>query len=127
MVSIVSCILFRQRDIWKIDYIKVGNASPVYNCLSYAIGDTNHWHNPRGSLSDTTDFMEDHGYHRVNSPTSNCIVAYEKGGYVGHFAKVTNGVVTAKLGEGEVVRHSRIDAYYEQSIYGKPIAYYVKN
>lgn len=110
------------------DYIKIGNASAVYNCLSYALGYTNYWENPKGSLSITTDFFESKGYRKVSSPTNNCVVAYaDSSGYVGHFARVENGVVRAKLGNGELVQHSKIDAYYEQSVYGKPIAYYVKN
>lgn len=108
------------------DFIKIGNASTTYNCLAYSIDNKTTWINPPGTLAATTAFMESRGYKKISSPTNNCIVAYGTESYVGHFAKVQNGVVTAKLGQLELMQHSSVDAYYSQSSYGSPIAYYSK-
>lgn len=108
------------------DFIKVSDWNTTYNCLAYALGFTDRWMNPPGSLEETTDFMESRGYHQISSATDNCIVAYGTEADIVHFAKIQNGVVTAKLGDLEVMQHSSADAYYSQSDYGSVVAYYAK-
>ena len=107
------------------DFVKIGNADPTYNCYAYAIG-LKTWINP-GSLEQTTQDLKNRGYTKVDHATSNCVVAYGTTAHVTHLARIDNGVVTAKLGGGEVVRHSNYSIYYSQGKYGSPVAYYVKS
>lgn len=109
------------------DFIKIGDSSSKYNCFAYALGYTDRWIDPKGSLSKTTAYMESQGYTKVNAPTDNCVVAYGTTDAVGHFARIENGVVKAKLGPYELMQHSSQRAYFAQSTYGPPIAYYIKN
>ena len=81
---------------------------------------------PPNPLDQFTKALKDRGYTKVNAATNNCIVAYGTTAKVAHFARIDNGVVTAKLGGGEVVRHSRYNIYFSKSAYGSAVAYYVK-
>ncbi len=109
------------------DFIKIGDSTQTYNCLAYALGITNRWMNPFGSLAKTTQEMGKKGYTKVDSPTTNCIVAYGTVDNVVHFSRIENGIVNAKCGGYELLQHSHYNAYYSQSSYGSPVAYYVKN
>lgn len=109
------------------DFIKIGDHDPKYNCLAYALGIEYDNIEPPLGISATTEEMESRGYTKVDSLVDNCIVAYGNELVILHFAKVENGIVTAKLGQIEKVQHSDAWAYYPQSQYGEPVAYYVKN
>ena len=80
------------------------------------------------SLSDVTQYLENIGYNKVDSYTSDCIIAYgTSNGEIAHFAKSEGGIITAKCGQFELVQHNDYDAYYSNSLYGTPRAFYVKN
>ncbi len=108
------------------DFYKLGDSSNSYNCLAYALGYEDRVIEVFFELSVVTSYMASHGYVKVNSLTENCIIAYGFDNKVTHYAKVTNNVITAKLGRLEKVRHMSQNAYYISSIYGTPMAYYVK-
>ena len=109
---------------------KIGDYSPFYNCLAYAIGITNScvwpWSN-EPSLSQLDSFMESKGYIRVLQYQSNCVVAYGlSSSQITHFSKVVSNTVTAKCGGLELMEHNEYDAYFAAGNYGSPQAFYVK-
>jgi len=112
------------------DFKKIGNYTDTYNCLAYALGITNDWvwewwwGNP--TLAQVDSYMSSQGYTKIPYITSNCVVAYGTEASVGHFSKNSSGIATAKLGSYELVEHISAYAYYSQSTYGNPIAYYTK-
>ncbi len=111
------------------DFEKIAPASDKYNCLSYALGinymNTWPWES-EPSVNDVDIFMTERGYMKTEHPNENCIVAYGKDDKIVHFSMVSNGIVTAKLGTMELVRHFEIDTYFSDSEFGKPLAFYVK-
>lgn len=71
------------------------------------------------------EYLSDFGYTRSGVYSRNCIVSYQKNGEITHFAKISNGVVTAKMGNLELVEHKYYDAYYNSNnSYGKVESFY---
>lgn len=117
------------------DFKKIGDASDDYNCLAYALGVTSVPMWPTAydipvSLKMLEEYLADEGfsYTKVDELVDGCIVVYGKSDEnIKHFALYEKGIFTAKLGPAELVQHSKEDAYYDQTDYGNPIAYYVRN
>lgn len=126
---------------------KIGNYDREYNCLSYAVtqqaeGNTEKmWPNnsPTTTVDEVIDFLaEEKGknYVEVNSYTANCVIAYGfSRSQITHFALSTliatevdknEIVVTAKIGQRELMEHQAYNAYYSYSSYGSPQAYLKK-
>ena len=55
---------------------------------------------------------------------SNYVVGYGSQYNIHHYSKVENGVISAKHGNGIVVQLPQIDAYFPNSQYGSPVAYF---
>ena len=98
-----------------------------YNCLHYALGTTDTSVSFGNNLSDTHETLTNLGY-EPHSLTNNCIAVYGfDNGYVGHFAKVENGIVTSRLGAMEIMQHSQVDAFMDiNDSYGKLLRCYVR-
>jgi hypothetical protein len=58
-------------------------------------------------------------------PTGNYIVLYGFGELARHVTIVENGIVKSKLSEHELVRHSKIEVYWEdEGSFGHAIKYF---
>lgn len=114
-----------------MDFIKLRNADKSYNCLAYALNkNATAWVWPWGArnatIQESEDYMASRGYSCSNSYSNTCIVDYiNTSNMVCHYVRVDNGVVTAKLGGWEMVQHSDIYQYVDQS-YGIYNAFYTK-
>jgi hypothetical protein len=81
-------------------------------------------------LAETNNYFIGLGYITSNQPTNNCVVAYGTTSSVGHFARIDNGIVTAKNGDMELIQHPQADIYASTAIYGgygSPVIYYIKS
>ncbi len=65
------------------------------------------------------DYIEDKGYTYSTNYSDNCLIEYKNSdGMIWHYARVDNGLVTAKIGEREKVQHSDVTQYFNSSISG---------
>lgn len=69
--------------------------------------------------------LESYGCEEILYPTDSSIVLYSHGTSVRHVSVIEDGCVKSKLGHYEIVRHSKIDVYYDDEYsYGSPVRYY---
>ena len=102
------------------EFYKVGDASNSYNCLGYAMKDSPPYDFEMSGQSWTVgenDLYKKFPNHTLHynylpSSVSNCVIAYGTQYAVHHYAKMQNGVITAKLGNYELVQHPRYDIYH---------------
>lgn len=109
------------------DFYKIGDADNDYNCLGYALKDAppydyvvsgQLWEGGSDNLSKK---FPNHTlkYDYLPSTIKNCIFAYGTQSAVHHYAKMKNGIVTAKLGSKELVQHSHYNIYHHTSYSNK--------
>ena len=113
-----------------IEFTKIGNASNTYNCYAYALGFTDRCLDFQNIPTSFDDDMIAKGYTKYSAPTSNCVVAYKnKYGEISHFARIDDGIVKAKLGKAELVKHPSHNAYFTNNYdsYGEFYGAYVRN
>ena len=105
--------------------------SGSYNCLAYALDkNATKWDWPWGTrnatIQESKNYMASRGYTCSDTYSNTCVVDYvDTSNRVCHYARVDSGVVTAKLGPAEMVQHSDIYQYFDQS-YGDYNAFYTK-
>lgn len=118
------------------NYSEESDAADSYNCIAYAVGDTDNWWWPRRGygtywppgfpLSDAVDtpieFFENRGYSRCES--QECEAGYEKvaiycrDGQIKHAARqLRSGRWASKLGEEQDIEHERAH-HVECAAYG---------
>jgi hypothetical protein len=114
--------------------------SPDYNCVAWAVGETEHWWQPgeywpfqvpvnAASVSDLIAALELLGFTRCNDstfePNSNKIAVYASGDYFTHVARqLRNGKWTSKLGHEEDIEHD-FPEHLAEGVYGQ-IACYIR-
>jgi len=85
----------------------LGNATPVYNCLAWALGYTDRWVWPWGSneplLSVFNSWIAGHGY-VVGTPAA--AASYGPLGYVGHISRFWVDRPSSKLGAYLLITHT---------------------
>lgn len=116
------------------DFYKIGDANTTDLCLSYARGDSTygtdayqHWESHYEGDPVVYDVLPEYTiwYDTLPSTIKNCIIVYGNNYTVLHYAKMVNGIVTAKLGNLEIVQHPSYNAYLS-SKYGSKIKFFVK-
>ena len=98
-----------------------------YNCLAYAIGDTDTWHWPSDNetctLNEARVYLASYGYDYSYSASNPTILYYgQSTDLIDHFAKkVGTSTSRAKWGMLEVMTSYSLDPYYdnEDSYYDK--------
>ena len=109
------------------DFYKKADYSYNYNCAGYAIGNLNYNGGVSYSIAKAKEFLSDYTYHAgAPANVSNCIVAYGWPDNILHYARIDNGVVSCKFGNMEELYHSGYNAYFPNSTYGTPQAYFTK-
>lgn len=98
------------------EFYKIDDCNTNINCMEYVLGVE------RDDLralpyQAAKNIMAEFGYQEalINDPNldiDNCIVSYGTNTYISHYAKIENGIVTAKLnGDLEYVMHTSYDCY----------------
>ncbi|MEC0208684.1 hypothetical protein P4H70_06950, partial [Paenibacillus ehimensis] len=111
------------------NYAWLGDATPQYNCLAYALGNYSNWvwpwgsNNPSNSQVDT--YLSNQGYKKSAAMNSTDVAAYEIISYgtsdssITHFARVAAyGYSNAKWGQLELLQHDGWDPYKSNGSYG---------
>lgn len=113
------------------EFYKIGENSASYNCFDHALmettdTDTNVCDINYGDREYVNNAILNFrsGYKSHSEATNNCIVAYGTPDNINHVAKITNGVVTAKLSWMELVMHPTYDVYLSDNC--AQINFYVK-
>jgi hypothetical protein len=109
-----------------------------YNCLAFVLGDRNNWWEPPGlfghywppgfpedvTVETVTDIIRLHGFvvepYDITHLETDSIAIYANGSEWTHFAKFSNGIWMSKLGEGNDIKHLRLEDL-EGEKYGKVV------
>jgi hypothetical protein len=115
------------------DFEVIERANEIYNCLAYAVGYVTRefWYSAiKGenmTMDETIAFLDMHDYRISDVYSEDCIVAYGPSyNSISHFAKVENGIVSSKMGDGELMRHKGVNAFFSTGLYGTLQAYFVR-
>lgn len=120
------------------NYAWLGDATPNYNCLAYAIGNYSSWvwpwapDNPSNSQVDT--YLSSKGFKKSADINSTDVAAYEIISYgtsssnITHFSRVAaGGYSNAKWGQRELLQSYGWDPYKSTSEYGDARRKYAKS
>ena len=103
------------------DFYKVGDAAN-YSCLSYVIRNKNTWEDLYTSDSAAITQLRNYGCQDMTQPGNPGFVLYGCGeDYVSHILIIEWNLVKSKWGSAELVRHSKLDVFFD---YGHPFMFF---